>query len=205
MVTTSPKCQSEAIISPPTQRRQRLTPEARRAQLLDIAIDVFAEMGIERAGHGDIAKRAGVSTATVFNYFPTRPDLVQAVLNDIRQVVDAMFADLTDLSDDPQRRVMQMALAFQNMIVEKPSRAKTFLKWGVSFDPGIRPLYLSYQSELLDRLVEFFPDGPDPRTKARVLLGAADMLTIMAFDGTSPDQLMAYTQLVAKMLASPDV
>jgi len=63
--------------------RRRYTPEQRRSQLVKVAIETFADKGIERAGHGDIAKRAGVSTATVFNYFPTKDALTLDVLKEI--------------------------------------------------------------------------------------------------------------------------
>ncbi|EMQ43494.1 hemagglutinin/protease regulatory protein [Vibrio cholerae O1 str. NHCC-006C] len=45
---------------------------------MEIALEVFAKRGIGRGGHADIAQ---VSVATVFNYFPTREDLVDDVLN----------------------------------------------------------------------------------------------------------------------------
>ena len=184
--------------------RQRLSPEARRTQLLATAIDVFAEMGIERAGHSDIAKRAGVSTATVFNYFPSRDALVDAVLAEIQVIVDAMFASIIDLSDDMERRILQLASAYEAMVASQPAASKTFLKWGVSFDPEIRPQYLAFQSRILDRLVEFLPPSEDPRTEARLLFGAANMLATMTFDGATVDELVPYARRIAQVLAKPD-
>jgi len=73
---------------------KRLTPEARRKQLMDAAIACYGEMGVERAGHGDIAKRVGVSTATVFNYFGTRESLTEAVFENVYDVFRDMFADI---------------------------------------------------------------------------------------------------------------
>ena len=198
-----PQPMSSPDLIMPKRRRLRLSPEERRAQLLDVAIDVFAEMGIERAGHADIAKRAKVSTATVFNYFPSRPDLVASVLATIEAMVEGMFAGLPAPSDDPQERFLQLAVAYQGLIIEEPACAKTFLKWGVSFDPDIRPDYLAFQARLLDRLAAYFPEEDDPQTQARIILGAANMLAIMAFDGTPPEQLVLYAQRVAKTL-TPD-
>ncbi len=60
--------------------RRRLDPGARRMQLLEHAICAFADAGIERAAHADVAGRAQVSTPTVFKYFPTRDALVDAEL-----------------------------------------------------------------------------------------------------------------------------
>ena len=194
---------TEAMTTPAKRARRRLSPEARQAQLLETAIAVFAEMGIERAGHGDIARRAGVSTATVFNYFPTRSALVDAVLAEIEAIVDTMFTSITDLSDDPERRIMQMAAAYQAMVEQQPAAVQTFLKWGVSFDPEIRPQYLAFQSATLDRLEGYLPDSTDKRTEARILFGAANMLATLAFDGAEIDVLMPYAKRIAEMLARP--
>ena len=65
------------------RRRTRLSPDERNRQLMAHAIAVFARRGLGRAGHAEIAERAGVSVATVFNYFNTREDLVDAVLTEI--------------------------------------------------------------------------------------------------------------------------
>ena len=194
---------AQTAMKPRGVSRRRLSPQARRAQLLQTAIDVFAQMGIERAGHGDIAKRAGVSTATVFNYFPTRDALVNAVLAEIELIVERMFASITDLSDDPERRILQMAAAYQAMVEEQPAAVQTFLKWGVSFDPEIRPHYLDFQSRILDRLVGFLPESADPRTEARILYGAANMLATMAFDGADMEILSQYAKRIAQTLARP--
>ena len=59
----------------PRSARKRLPPDERRAQLLAIAIDVFAERGLGAARHAEIAERAGVAVSTVFVYFPTREEV----------------------------------------------------------------------------------------------------------------------------------
>ncbi|GLQ19802.1 TetR/AcrR family transcriptional regulator [Algimonas porphyrae] len=187
------------------KRRTRLSPEARRAQLLKTAIDVFAEMGIERAGHGDIAKRAGVSTPTVFNYFPTRDALVAAVLDRIEANVTDMFDRLPGQADDRRHRILQLANAFQRMVAQRPAETKTFLKWGVSFDPDIRPAYLAFQDRALDRLVATLPDNPsDPaqaRAEARILLGASSLFAAMAFDDFQPDEMVGFVGRIADLLS----
>ncbi len=188
--------------TPAARPRRRLSPEQRREQLLDIAVDVFAEMGIERGGHGDIAKRAAVSTATVFNYFPTRSALVAAVLARIEEAVETMFGSLSDISDDPVKRILQMAGAYQRMVEEEPAAVKTFLKWGVSFDPDIRPQYLEFQNRIFDRLEGFLPDGPERRTEARIIYGAANMLATMSFDGAPMDVLTGYARRIAETLGT---
>jgi AcrR family transcriptional regulator len=57
--------------------------DARRSygRLLAAAAEVFAEQGTD-AALDDIAKRAGIGNATLYRHFPTRRDLVQALLAD---------------------------------------------------------------------------------------------------------------------------
>jgi TetR/AcrR family hemagglutinin/protease transcriptional regulator len=187
--------------------RRRLSPEARRAQLLDIAIDVFAEMGLERAGHGDIAKRAGVSTPTVFNYFPTRHDLVQAVLDQIQTNVEEMFTRLPTEAVSRRERVLQLAATFQQLVLEKPSDTKAHLKWSVSFDPELRPAYLRFQRRMLDLLVDALPNNPpdreQARAEARILYGAANLFAAMAFDNFRAEAMMSFVDRIADMLGKP--
>lgn len=73
------------------RRRTRLSPEARRDQLMECAVEVFSRRGIGRAGHAEIAEQAKVSVATVFNYFNTREDLVDEVLTEIEAFVQQIL------------------------------------------------------------------------------------------------------------------
>lgn len=55
------------------RQRQKL---ARRERILSVAIDLFVEHGFEAVRVVDIAQAAEVSPGTVYNYFPTKEDLV---------------------------------------------------------------------------------------------------------------------------------
>lgn len=54
--------------------------EARRAQLVDCAIDVIAEEGFARASLARIAQRAGVAKSVVLYHFANKDELVEQVL-----------------------------------------------------------------------------------------------------------------------------
>jgi AcrR family transcriptional regulator len=55
--------------------RERKKQQTRQA-IAAAAFELFAEHGFERVPVTEIARRAGVSEATVFNYFPAKEDLV---------------------------------------------------------------------------------------------------------------------------------
>ena len=60
-----------------TGLRQRKKDEMRR-RISQLAVGMFAERGFDRVRVAEIARAAEVSEATVYNYFPTKEDLVYA-------------------------------------------------------------------------------------------------------------------------------
>jgi AcrR family transcriptional regulator len=59
-------------------RRMRVDAQRKMASLLQAAMEVFAESGVE-APVREIAKRAGVGLGTVYRHFPHRSNLIVAV------------------------------------------------------------------------------------------------------------------------------
>jgi AcrR family transcriptional regulator len=66
-----------SAIAPPRWRRRK---QARPAEIVAAALEVFAERGFAAARLEDIAARAGVSKAALYLYFPTKQDLFRAVV-----------------------------------------------------------------------------------------------------------------------------
>lgn len=54
----------------------------RRADILQAATLEFAERGFTRAKMGEIARRAGIGKSTVYEYFPSKNELLTAVLEE---------------------------------------------------------------------------------------------------------------------------
>jgi AcrR family transcriptional regulator len=70
--------------------RWRRLPEERPQQILDAALSVFAEHGIDAAKLEEIAARAGVSKGTIYLYFPSKEELFREV---VRQRVGPAIAN----------------------------------------------------------------------------------------------------------------
>jgi AcrR family transcriptional regulator len=74
-------------------RPLRADAERNRRRLIDAAVEVFAEHGLE-ASTAEIARRAGVGQGTVFRHFPTKDDLVAAIVIDRLAEIDMKAAAL---------------------------------------------------------------------------------------------------------------
>lgn len=59
--------------------RARLRPDERIAELVAASRSLLAEVGYERFLPAEVARRCGVSEATVYRYFPTKRDLLVRV------------------------------------------------------------------------------------------------------------------------------
>jgi TetR/AcrR family fatty acid metabolism transcriptional regulator len=55
--------------------------QARRRQILNAAIEVFADKGFHRATIKDIAREAGIADGTIYNYFGNKTDLLLGILD----------------------------------------------------------------------------------------------------------------------------
>ncbi|MEV6768864.1 helix-turn-helix domain-containing protein [Nocardia sp. NPDC051030] len=59
--------------------RRRLTPEQRRAELLDVGARIFAERPYDAVQMDEIADRAGISRALLYRHFPNKRALFAAI------------------------------------------------------------------------------------------------------------------------------
>ena len=57
-----------------------LTPEETKGRVLDGAAAVFAEQGFEGARMAQIAKAAGLSVGAIYNHYPSKAELLAAVI-----------------------------------------------------------------------------------------------------------------------------
>ena len=66
----------------PAQNRS-FVEAARRAQIIDCAIDTIAEVGFAKASVDQIARRVGVSKGVITYHFPSKEEIVDAVIEKV--------------------------------------------------------------------------------------------------------------------------
>ena len=68
--------------------------EDKRNAILDAATRLFAERGLTAAPTSEISKQAGVAEGTLFTYFKTKDDLINALYREIKlELADTMMSD----------------------------------------------------------------------------------------------------------------
>jgi len=178
--------------------RKRLNPAARKQQLLEAAIELFAEQGIGEAKHADIARSVGISTAATFVYFPTREALLNDVVEEIGRYYLAMFEGLEPHTGGAAEILKQLAGRSMSTNEQRPNYMRVWLGWSTRFDSGLRSKYLHFQEQMLSKLSEVLWACEDSisrenRDDARILMSAAQALSLMKIDGEPEEKLARFT------------
>lgn len=95
-----------------TQKAVRLPRPERRAQLLDVALEVFVSQGYHAAAMDDIADRAGVSKPVLYQHFPSKLDLYVALLDLGAEELVAGISGALESTNDNRARVSAAVAAY---------------------------------------------------------------------------------------------
>lgn len=176
-------------------RAKRMTPDARKEQILKAGISAFAERGLGNATHADIAERIGVSIPTVFRYFPSIENLQKAVLQVIhRYFVDEMIVARLKASGPAYERIEDLLLSFQEEIDQNNEYVTIWLEWSGFTRGHIWQLYLEFYKETIAGLRNLLLQGRidasvsmaiNASDAARVIMGMAHTIAHMRFAGSS--------------------
>ncbi len=99
-----------------TAQRGRLSRSARRAQLLVAARDVFADQGYHAAAMDDIAERAGVSKPVLYQHFPGKLELYQALLTTYADELVAQVRSALSTTSENEERVQAAVAAYFDFV-----------------------------------------------------------------------------------------
>src|SRR5204863_849423 len=97
-------------------RGSRLPRRARRAQLLESALEVFVAQGYHAAAMDDIADRAGVSKPVLYQHFPGKLELYLALLDESAEKLTAIVRDALSSTTENRERVPAAFRAFFDFV-----------------------------------------------------------------------------------------
>ena len=152
-------------------RPLRADAERNRKRLLDAAAEVFAERGLE-ASTAEIARRAGVGQGTVFRRFPTKDDLVAAIVVDrLVQITERARSLAAD--PPPAGAVLAFMAELASMHVRDRGLIEAVNGTRALADPAVHDAH----GELMDVLEELVK-GDRQAGHVREDLGAFDVMAL---------------------------
>ena len=185
--------------SGPEEAGRALRADAQRNydKLVAAARQVFAERGTS-GSLDEIAKRAGVGPGTLYRHFPTRDDLIDALMRDwtARVVADSEAAVEADL---PARETLEHW--FVDLIKHLTLHRGAAAKLSAAMDDPSSPMYRKCQmlAEANDRVVSHLTaehelrEGVESRQVMRLVSGVA---TVADAAGISDDEIKSMLEIV---------
>jgi AcrR family transcriptional regulator len=145
----------------------------RRKRILQAAAALASRGGVEAMQMRTVAERAGVALGTLYRYFPSKMDLVVAVVNEEMDTLDASLERRPPSSGTPAGRAVEVLMRATRGLMREPELA----------DALIRSLLLSdVKTDLGDRMAGMLArvagDGV-LREEHRILLRSLSSVWVM--------------------------
>jgi AcrR family transcriptional regulator len=154
----------------PVAKRVRKNPDARRAEIIATARQVFAATGYAESGLAEIASAAGVSKGLLYHYFPEgRPQLFVSVTQGLLVEFQQRLWQASKMPFSPRTRTEHLLAALFGFFDENPSAYRLLFR-----DPWVTH----------DDTVE----ASAIATRVQV---AAELASLMAGPGLPPGDLLA--------------
>jgi len=168
-----------------------------RQRILDAAVEVFAERGLE-ASTSEIAQRAGVGEATLFRRFPTKDDLVTAIVQVMLEDAASLAASCLE-DDDPWRGVERFLYemaerASEDHVISDSNKERCMASPALAADRG-RVLDLTAQLVRRAQAAGVLRDDV-AGTDLMFLMGAVASVGEVPFQGLRPDLWKRYLGIV---------
>jgi len=184
-----------------THRGIRLSRSARRAQLLIAARDVFAAQGYHAAAMDDIAEKAGVSKPVLYQHFPGKLDLYQALLTTYSDELVQRVQAAIERTQDNHERVHAAVSAYFDFVAGEGQAYRLVFESDLRGEPEASAVVDGALTRCIDTVANAVTtdaglDAPRARLLAVGLVGLSQMTAQYWLDS---DQKVPRDEAVALM------
>ena len=137
-----------------TPRGGRLPRSARRAQLLEVALQVFVAQGFHATTLDDIADAAGVSKPVLYQHFPSKLELYLALLDaQAQDLVERVRAAL-EATTDNRARVRGAITTYFDFVESKGAAYRLVFESDLRNEPVVRDRIEAALDDCVDAIAE---------------------------------------------------
>ncbi|TLG14266.1 TetR/AcrR family transcriptional regulator [Nocardia cyriacigeorgica] len=151
-----------------TAKRVRLSPDQRRAQLIELGVKMLGERAIEDISVSEIAAQAGISRGLLFHYFPTKQDFQLEVVRHANAEL------LMRVAPDPDLGLFDMLRDSVSRYIDYVSENRTsylaLLRGPASSSPDLVALVEQTRNAIVDIILTQVPMSPEERDHPRLVL-----------------------------------
>jgi AcrR family transcriptional regulator len=181
----------------PAERRARLTPDQRRAQLIAAGVNFLADHTLDELTMEALAQQAGVSRPLVFHYFDTRQGMHLAVIATARDSLLQATEPRPDLP--PHERLRDTLLRIAEFVQQHQGTFHSLVRGIASGDSTVRAVVDESRVRNAERLVEAFtelgaPDSPALRMALRAWVAFTEetLISLLVERDTPPADVVRF-------------
>lgn len=134
-----------------TTKRTRLSPQQRRAQLIELGTEMLADRPLEQISVEDIADQAGVSRGLLFHYFASKQDFHLEIVREASRSMIERTAPDPDL--EPFEILRDSIANYVDYVSEKRDTFISLLRGTASGDPQMREVFEQTRTTMADRTI----------------------------------------------------
>ncbi len=182
---------------------QRLPATARREQILDVALEVFAAAGFHGASMNDVAEAAGVTKPVLYQHFDSKRELYQALLEEVGSRLLEAIAKATAEATDGKSQTELGFRAYFRWVADDHDAFKLLFGPGTSSDDDFARVIARITAEAANAtapLIAVDIDESHRRTLAHALVGLAEGASrrlVELGDDFEPDAIAAEVSALA--------
>jgi AcrR family transcriptional regulator len=186
------------VATPRPAHARRLSATARRRQLRDVALQLFAERGFAATTMDDIAEAAGVTKPLLYQHFTSKRALYLELMDTVAaQLIDDIRTAVA-AADGPRQQVERGFLAYFTLMMRQEGAFRLLYgRDGESGDPELGAALRRVEDAIaaaIDPLIDAGLDDEHRRALAHAVVGMAEgvgrhWITARAQNGTArPDE-----------------
>lgn len=139
--------------------KQRLSAEARQEQIIQVAVDLAGERGMQGVTTQDMADAMGLTQGAIFRHFPSKDAIWLAAMGWIRERLMGVLGAAAEGADDPLDALERMFYAHVNFITKHPAIPRMVFSGQALHDNPklktlVREILSGYESRLAALLSE---------------------------------------------------
>ena len=185
-------------------KRTRLDPARRRAQLIELGVQMLATRTLDELSVEEIATQAGISRGLLFHYFSSKQEFhVEVARAAARALIDRTEPDATLPPLDALRGALA---AFIDYVEENPDNYKSLVRGVATGDAQLRAIFDATRSTLAGRIVGVLgelglPLGPRAELAVHGWVAFVEECVVRSIDGDVRDRDALLDMLVKALPA----
>jgi AcrR family transcriptional regulator len=188
------------------QKLRKEERETRKNLIVNAAMDLFSQKDFHQIGMRDIAKRAGISAAAIYRYFPSRDDVFVEALVRHMKVVEALFEKSVSQG---RTSLEELAMGSVDYLLENESVFQMMGHFMITgqIQPKALERYNAMQRNFLD-ILEKVNNQTDIGSNSRLMthaIYASVTGVVMAFKnypGRSPEEIKRHIHRLVRIVSS---